>query len=183
MVHFLVYGDVIVGIAGVVTENPRLVEGIILVDLLSDGLPGIKLSSISATIRVNFFIGTAKVRISPATDFRADGSDIPGTARGSSPCCSGHVEWMMELQPERADDPVRVNAVVIRNREKPDEHLRPDTEDHDLRTKLVPEPEEEPVSSGGRQVIQREVSSTISGVFFFLGPLPADHPRFPYDRK
>ncbi len=41
-----------------------------------------KLSSIEPIIFSNFFIGMAKVRISTGTQGRADGSNIPNTARG-----------------------------------------------------------------------------------------------------
>ena len=47
-----------------------------------------KLSSIASIIRSNFFIGMARVRISTGTQGRADGSNIPNTARGLSLFCS-----------------------------------------------------------------------------------------------
>jgi len=42
MVYFFVYGDVIVGIACIVTENSQLMQGIAPVDLLSDCLSRIR---------------------------------------------------------------------------------------------------------------------------------------------
>jgi len=47
-----------------------------------------KLSSMYSIIRSNFFIGMAMVRVSSGTQGRAEGSNIPRTARGSSDCCS-----------------------------------------------------------------------------------------------
>ena len=47
-----------------------------------------KLESIEVIIFSNFFIGTAKVRISTGTQGRAEGSNIPSTARGLSRFCS-----------------------------------------------------------------------------------------------